>query len=341
MSYDFQIAGSCNHTIVGERVEISVSRTSLVTSRNISGEGLLQITAGGVVVPRGGAFVPVELLSGKEPFRASASDREILVRVDGTPFSRSLPVGHFGVAQAIRAIGNLPGVVLSSESGRIIARSGVADSLSFSRGPLGFSPSSSSRRQVFPSWFLTSSPSGTLIALSSPLLSNPLVEVSYPVLRKNCPRCGGSGVENDFQAGTGEVKRVTGHNLLYQSAMKIILTRLGSNPYHLWYGSSVWNGMRGKSLPGVEVRIRESVMAALSKLQDLQSQQSKYQRVSPEERLYSVTGVEVSGVEGDPTSFLLDVEVMSFSYLPVNISIVFTVPGAMALAGTNRLSLGT
>jgi len=62
--------------------------------------------------------------------------------------------------------------------------------------------------------------------------------------------------------------------------------------------------------------------------------------VSLKERLYSVLAVEVLQHKNDPTTFLVDVVVTNGTGVPVSLSIVFAVPGAVALAGTNNLTLG-
>ena len=86
--------------------------------------------------------------------------------------------------------------------------------------------------------------------------------------------------------------------------------------------------------------IHEDVRTALGRMQALQKQQAKYQRVSLKERLYAIMSVEVLPHETDQTAFLVDVVVSNGTGEPVRLTIVFSVPGAVALAGTNNLTLG-
>jgi hypothetical protein len=78
----------------------------------------------------------------------------------------------------------------------------------------------------------------------------------------------------------------------------------------------------------------------LEKVKSLQAAQSKYQVVSPEERLYTVNDVQVQIDPNDPTTFRAQVTVRNASNRLVALNIVFTVPGVVALKGTNGLSLG-
>ena len=91
---------------------------------------------------------------------------------------------------------------------------------------------------------------------------------------------------------------------------------------------------------GVENYLRFEVSKALQLVQKAQTAQARYQDVSQKERLLSVLNVTVIPHESDPTAFLIDVTVQSTSRKPISLSIVYTAPSAVALAGSNGLSLG-
>ena len=129
-------------------------------------------------------------------------------------------------------------------------------------------------------------------------------------------------------------------NLLYQACLKAILTVKGSNPYHPGYGSSIMSRIGQKNNLLAASQIKEDIVKALSSIQNLQNGQMKYQQVTDKERLYRVSSVNVSNTQ-DPTVFLVDVVVVNGSNKPVSISITYTAPGAVALAGSNGGSLGT
>jgi hypothetical protein len=205
-------------------------------------------------------------------------------------------------------------------------------------------------RSVTPAWSLVRRTAvgalpdmnmGYEIRFNAPVSPNYFWSVTYTTPWNMCPRCKGTEVENDYRFNSqGEALTVVDNNLLYQTVLKTVLTIRGSNIYFPWYGSNVSSSIGAKAIAGVSATIRESVQQALRNLQSLQTSQSNYQVVTPKERLYSVDNLSVTPATDDPTVFLIDLQVRSYSFDPVNITIVYTVPGAYALPGTNRLSLG-
>ncbi len=122
--------------------------------------------------------------------------------------------------------------------------------------------------------------------------------------------------------------------------LKILLTDLGSNPFHPWYGTSIRQRIGSKALMGVASVLSEDVRQALSRYQALQTEQAKYQVVSFKERLYGILGVDVKRHAQDATTFLIEVTVQNASGTPIALNIVYTVPEVVALMGTNGLMLG-
>jgi len=170
---------------------------------------------------------------------------------------------------------------------------------------------------------------------------NPTFKVTYAAPPDRCPRCRGTFIENDWRFDPqGELILIDNENLLYQSALKIILTDRGSNVYHPLYGSLLKSRIGAKAVGAVATLLREDVQTALQRMQALQGQQAGFQQVTLKERLAAILSVEVMPHRSDPTAFLVDVVVSNASGEPVSITIVFSVPGAVALAGTNNLSLG-
>jgi hypothetical protein len=82
------------------------------------------------------------------------------------------------------------------------------------------------------------------------------------------------------------------------------------------------------------------VINVLGQVQSVQSQQRQYQQVKDRERLYRVNSVTVTPSPDDPTVFNLDISVTNGTGLPVQLNIVYSAPGAVALAGSNGQSLG-
>jgi hypothetical protein len=175
----------------------------------------------------------------------------------------------------------------------------------------------------------------------APLKGNPTVKVSYVSFPERCPRCQGTYVENDYRFDkSGAVITIDNENLLYQACLKMLLTEVRSNPYHPRYGSGIMGMIGMKRMGAAATLIQEKVQQALEKVQNLQNGQRKFQRVTDRERLYAVLNVNVSSPPSDPTAFQVDVVVQNASQQRIPISIAFSVPGAVALAGSTGASLG-
>jgi len=191
-------------------------------------------------------------------------------------------------------------------------------------------------RELFPSWKLVkqSGSIGYKIQTSRVVATESILKISYTTEKSYCRRCEGTGVENDLRFGDdGNMKMVGGYDLLYQRVAKILLTERGSNPYHLFYGSTADRLIGQKVSAGVISSLKESVRDALDTHISIETQQAKVQEMSSEERLLRVRSVDVSMVGDDETSYLVRVSVESFSSKVVNINVVFAVPGSIPLDG--------
>ena len=174
-----------------------------------------------------------------------------------------------------------------------------------------------------------------------PLMGNPTVKATYVSFPERCPRCQGTYIENDYRFDkAGDVLTIDNENLLYQACLKILLTEVRSNPYHPRYGSRILNMIGSKQTGAAATLIQEQVQQALAKVQNLQEGQRKFQTVTDRERLYSVLSVDVTSPGVDPTAYNVNVVVQNASLQRIPISIAFSVPGAIALAGSTGESLG-
>jgi phage baseplate assembly protein W len=221
---------------------------------------------------------------------------------------------------------------------------------------LGFTGQVAARgKQVYPGWVLAKrddilpmvnrhgqlSTHARYPQFVGPVHLNPTFKVTYATVPNRCPRCAARFVENDWRFTVqGDLVFIGNEDLLYQAALKILLTKLGSNPYHQAYGSKILDRIGLKAVGATAMLLQEDVRTALNRMQGLQRQQTRYQQVTQKERLYNILAVEVSPHRTDPTAFLVDVVVTNASGQPIELAIVFTVSGVAALAGTNNLSLG-
>jgi hypothetical protein len=365
VSRDVRLAFNCPHVIGEERVALGADRRTLYTSKPISGATLLRVVADDIypVSPFTGFVTTATVKSyRREPYRVTQANRTLTVTTQlGTATVRFAP-GYLSAAQVIAAINAVASrlVVLSSPNGYVtVADAGDPGSASrvqlsgTALEPLGFDEQSGDKgKVVIPPWRLYSrsvvNPQdavdslGYFIRFDAPVKSGMYFTVTYPVAQDLCLRCLTTGVENDYRFDTqGAAMMVADENLLYQSVLKVILTEIRSNIYYPWYGSTLSNLIGSKVLGGTQAGIRQSVTTALTMFQNLQSSLSKYQRITPKERLFAVDGIGVTQSPKDPTVFLIEVNVRNYASEPVNITIVYTTPGTYALPGSNQLSLGS
>lgn len=350
MSSDILLAHPCPHLISGEKAVLSSDRRTVITRQNLSGMGLVSVTLNDdVTVPHVGYYDFAELTGTvKEPFKIDPHYNTLTVSSSIGSASYSLPTGYV-YARQLLAILQRTGIEITSSGGKLrfkdvnrVGSNSFVNLSGLSLTALGFQYQQGVRGQMLtPPWTLGRTTDGYVIEFSQPLRNNPYLRVTYPVPREKCLRCRGTGVENDYRFdSTGDVLMVSNENLLYQASLKDLLTKRGSNPYHPWYGSLIQSFVGSKALSGSSEAVKLTIMDTLEKFRKMQTEQAKYQDVSPEERLASVTSVDVSAVEDDPTAFLADVAIRNFSNNDIQLTIVFTVPGVSALAGTNGLSLG-
>lgn len=374
MSIEIQAGFPCSHLIVEESVVLGSDRRSLVTRAPIANSPSVRILVNNqIYVPPGGFSSQAVLQAGAGPYRIErctglkgATENQITVTSSVGSATVSLPLGSrvkavdLERALKLTAVNDL--VSISVRSGAITfldnATTGGASFVRVSgegAAALRFTQRGARGREVYPGWDLISRqdvyPSVTarrLIPVAAryprfkkPLAGNPDLKVSYAAMPERCPRCRATYVENDYRFDLeGNVRTIQNEDLLYQTCLKAILTMKGSNPYHPGYGSFVMSRVGSKSTQVSAAQIREDVINVLGQVQSVQSQQRQYQQVKDRERLYRVNSVTVTPSPDDPTVFNLDISVTNGTGLPVQLNIVYSAPGAVALAGSNGQSLG-
>lgn len=332
--------------------------------------GLVSVFLNETQIPAGGLSSSASLsATRKGPYQIPPSQNVLTIRYqESRTYTVNLPTGSSvrasDVKDAITAVlraqdTDFTRLEVSTRSGLLkiedVRSSGRGSSISLSESAalIGFEQRGSRGRDIHPGWGLFSEVTrvdgeGNPIRdkgirfVSPPKTTGGIYRVTYTMQPSRCSRCLGNLVENDIRPGdNGEYRLVRNEDLLVQASQKFLLTELRSNPYHPWYGSELKGKIGSKSTGAVEAAIQEDIRGALQKFQALQVKQAKYQTVTAEERLQSVDSIQVSPVDGDPTAYLVDVVVRNASRRTVNVTIVFAVPGTVALEGTNQLSLGT
>lgn len=373
MSREPQIGHRCPHLIIEEPVTISNDRQTLVTASSIaSTDSVFVLVNDKDYIPSSGLFSVATLAASRRgpyriqrcvpPIGANGNLLSITTR-RGTVFI-TIPEGdQVSISKIVQTIRLETDFVLVDDTDGVLSLSdnGEPGTDSFVRvsggaaAALGFEQLGARGKEIYPPWQLTTYydvlptelPVGVFpvpsrrIKFLRPLVGNPTIKVTYAAPSERCPRCGGTYVENDYRFDLqGDMILIENENLLYQICLKALLTVIGSNPYHTFYGSEIKNRIGTKANGSSQSLVQLDIQSSLDKVKNLQTLQSKYQFLTPEERLYSVSNIQVAFDQNDPTLLKAQVTVRNASNKPVSLSIVFTVPGVVALKGTNGLSLG-
>jgi len=368
MSQDFQLAWPCPHMTMEEVVPLGSDRRSLPTRQPVAGAGTVRILANNeIFIPQAGLYSVGQLYSAiSGPYDVTENEDTLTIRSPrgsetftfGVTGTRRLSTDQIIQAMLKQKLSvvlaeNSNGHLLFSDTSTVGPDSFVqvggtmAATLGFGAGPcatVGYQYRAQGQL-IYPSWSMASRPdtiTNRFPKFNFPVRGNPMLKVTYSVPVQRCLRCKATYVENDYRfTEDGKALLIQDENLLYQASLKILLTDLGSNPYHAWYGTAIRSRIGSKALAGVTALLSDDVRQALGKLQTLQENQADYQTVTFKERLYSVVAVNVLPHQQDPTTYLIDVVVQNASGEPIELSIVFTVPSVVALMGSNGLMLGT
>ena len=374
MSIEIQSGFPCPHLVVEEPVVLGADRRSLQTRAPVANVPSVRVLINDqTYVPPGGLYSQALLQARSGPYRIErctgvlGSDaNEITVASSQGTVTLSLPTGkRIKTADLERALKltALNDIVTITTRNNAIAFGDAAKTgaQSFVRvsgkgaDALGFSQKGARGRELYPGWrliarrdvFPSTTPRGLIPVPArypqfvKPLSGNPDIKVTYAAMPERCPRCEASYVENDYRFNLdGDVVTIENENLLYQACLKALLTRKGSNPYHPGYGSSLMSRIGSKQVRATATALREDVVNCLSRVQSLQDGQRKFQQVKDRERLYRINDVSVRPSADDITTYFVDVSVTNGTGKPVQLSIVYSAPGAIALAGSNGQVLG-
>jgi phage baseplate assembly protein W len=344
MSEDLQISYACPHYIRYERVGLQ-NGIYIIPASPINGAGLVVIKRDGIVLePQGNNREATITTPNVSPFRVrSTSNVLTITTTEGYSNTITLPTKIYNSKTLISEIQSQIGAILVEETTSKALRFsdqklGIGFTLTGSLlKALGFNKQKQvvKTKKSTPAWGLVSRLNGHDIQFKSKLEPEGLLEISYTTEKRYCRRCGGTGVENDFRFGTdGDIQKVQDTDLLYQNIAKTLLTEIGSNPYHTWYGSNANRLIGQKNNASIGVALRLSVQQALDKLQKMQQDLKRVQYISQEERLVSVQSVEVSALNDNATALLCNVVVRSGANRQVSVNIIFEVPGSISLDGS-------
>lgn len=111
----------------------------------------------------------------------------------------------------------------------------------------------------------------------------------------------------------GSVRTVTDTPKLRQDVLKILITELGSNRFHPWYGSAISDSAIGNNFPEglLEAEITTAITQALNRLKALQTTQVSTQHVTLAERIAEIGPVRAERNPADPRQINVIVTILT------------------------------
>ena len=363
VSRDVQLAWNCPHLTLEERVTLGSDRRSLPTLQPIASSSIIGILADyDVQIPQEGLYSQAKLVSFQAgPYTLIENETDLTVVTSGETFTVTLSSAKFYTADEIAVLLNRASTtkktVSGSENGRLtitdtasIGPRSIVQVFGLSLPKLGFGTQSGAQgKMLYPPWELYTPPTeitSRYPRFTQPLTYNPILAVTYVTSQQRCLRCRGTSVENDYRFSAvatekvpaGSIITIANEDLLYQAALKIVLTKRGSNPFHPSYGSTVLSRIGSKTLAATAAAINQDVQRALLLLQETQTTQAQYQTVTSRERLYAVLDVATTPDQYDPTVYYVKVTVQNASTSPITLNIVYATSGVTSRNG--KLVLG-
>ena len=201
--------------------------------------------------------------------------------------------------------------------------------------------------QLFPSWTLAHDPQSPLetdriIQLSQPLRGNqPIVQANYFTTASNCRRCFGIRIEFDYNVLSGTYETVQNADLLAQEFDKFLFTTLGSHWKWPWLGSNLINRIGGKGTTGltnVSALLVGDVSTAFATYQNIKQQQDAnypFQAVTDAEYPLSISNIQASSAQNDPTTFLVSAQITSRSTTPITLTRMIGQPNPLSVLSSN------
>lgn len=111
----------------------------------------------------------------------------------------------------------------------------------------------------------------------------------------------------------GTIQTVRDNDKLVQDIVKALLTTLGSNRFHNWYGSLLSSAMIGQVLDATlaEIEAERTISNTFSNLISLQKAQAQTQYVSAGETIAAIRDISIIRNETDPRQYQITVSVLT------------------------------
>lgn len=357
MTFDVLLAHRCPHEIVEERSYLGPDRRTLISTQSLTSKETTQVIANDdTVVPNTGLYSQAYIKSGLSgPFKFTDRNNLLVITTPSEKIQLTIATGiYLQTSDIVNQIKGLSSKLVVSNTGGYLSimdmgSTGLSSSIKVSGTSLeklGFTQTGARGRLIYPAWDIVNTPGDIrtkpirYVRFASPVKSNPVFYVTYLTTPEQCTRCRATGIENDLRYdSSGEAILITDENLLTQAALKIVLTKKGSNPYYVWYGSNLQGFIGSKTIASVKSSIELDVTNALNNYMQVQKQQAKFQNISTRQRFYRIVSVIVTPDPQNPTLFRLDMTISNASNQAFPLTIVYTVGDVITLPGSNGLTL--
>jgi len=134
--------------------------------------------------------------------------------------------------------------------------------------------------------------------------------LTYSAVPSYCPKCQGLRVLNDESyTALGKIRTVRNEDKLLQEVKKGLSTKLGSNPFHTWIGTKIYQliGTKIYNVDLIKAQLVEEISRYLEKYIDIQLQQSNYQEVTAREAFGSILQITVEPQEVDLSYWIVSI----------------------------------
>jgi phage baseplate assembly protein W len=325
MSQDLKLKHVCPHRVLCERLALSQDRQTLRTVQPPS-SSRVTVHINGLDVPSTGMRSRASVRTPiPQPYTIPANT-VLEVQVDQRATQQiTLPAGTRVLASTLATYLNplMSQVNVTAEDGRVYfehMEEGPQTSLLFSNAQanaiLGLPALRRYQgKEIYPSWTLVRDPrspvpSDRIIRFGKPLKTlDDRFEVSYTTRRELCRRCSGLGIENDLRYDTqGDPIFVENQFLLLQEVEKIVFTIQGSNVFHRWYGTRLFDLIGTKITNGqfLETQLVSEIQTTLERYRQIKEDQSLIQEVTRAEQLNRIVSLTVEQDQRNPTIFRVD-----------------------------------
>jgi len=359
MSKDIQLTWECPHIVLEEVVYLSRGH-DLETKMPLATQGFVGVMVNNSLsIPSGGLFSFARLNSfTKGSYYVLENEQDLTIYSSGETVSITLPAGQLLSAQEVADLINTASVTIKAVSNnehlqlwdRNLAGGGsYIEVAGGSLTRLGFKQRGATGKMLYPGWHLHTPPDELTTRYirfneSLPMRSD-FFKVSYVTTPGRCLRCKAIGIENDYRytgsahvpegqseatVDAGALIMINNEDLLYQTALKLLLTKKGSNPYHPSYGTSILDTVGAKATGAVAASLSSEIKRALQGLRLFQQKQGRYQEITLREQLSQIDTVQIIPVDDDPTMFMVQVWIRNASQQSVQLNIAYATAGSVA-----------